>query len=212
MLISPTLPSIPPPVPPPSPPQPAMVEAVAKSQTDNNTGSDDPQDGEMNQQGATKNSSQPLSEEERTEAQNLAQRDREVRAHEAAHKGAAGRYARGGAEFEYERGPDGRQYAVGGEVSIDVSRPADPQAAIQKALIIRRAALAPAQPSAQDRSVAAEATNMAQEAKTEQQTEKLEADTDTDTDNPAGSDQQTRLDQAYNMDNPAQASSINIIV
>jgi hypothetical protein len=117
---------------------------------------------------------QQLSSEESAEVQRLSQRDREVRAHEAAHKGVAGRYARGGAEFEYERGPDGRQYAVGGEVSIDVSRPNDASAALQKALLIQRAALAPAQPSAQDRAVAAEAAQMAVQARKDLQTEKAE--------------------------------------
>lgn len=149
-------------------PTPAIVEAVAKPQAENSQSDtqDKSHDGHK-QDELHKQSAHHLTDQERAEAQRLAQRDREVRAHEAAHKGAAGRYARGGAEFEYERGPDGRQYAVGGEVSIDVSRPSDPREALQKAMLIRRAALAPAQPSAQDRSVAAEATQMEQQAKSE---------------------------------------------
>jgi hypothetical protein len=109
-----------------------------------------------------------LSPEEKHELEKLEARDREVRAHEAAHKNAAGNLARGTAQFNYEYGPDGRRYAVGGEVSIDTSKVAgDPEATIHKAQGIRRAANAPAQPSAQDRAVAAEASHMEAEARLE---------------------------------------------
>lgn len=99
----------------------------------------------------------------------LRARDREVRIHEAAHAAVGGRYA-GSASFQYQRGPDGRNYAVGGEVGISTSPvPGDPQATIEKARTIRAAALAPAEPSAQDRRVAAEAAQMEVEARTELQ-------------------------------------------
>jgi len=45
----------------------------------------------------------------------LKARDREVRAHEAAHTAAAGSLAKGGPSFTFQRGSDGRLYAVGGE-------------------------------------------------------------------------------------------------
>ncbi|MBD3346790.1 MAG: hypothetical protein GF401_17170 [Chitinivibrionales bacterium] len=109
-----------------------------------------------------------LSDEERREVRELQTRDREVRAHEAAHVAAGGQYVRGGASYEYQVGPDGKQYAVGGEVSIDTSPIAgNPQATIQKMQVVRKAALAPAQPSGQDRSVAAQATQ--NEAKARQE-------------------------------------------
>lgn len=99
----------------------------------------------------------------------LRARDREVRIHEAAHAAVGGRYA-GSPSYQYQRGPDGRNYAVGGEVSISTSPvPGDPQATIEKARTIRAAALAPAEPSAQDRRVAAEAAQMEVEARTELQ-------------------------------------------
>ena len=44
--------------------------------------------------------------------------DREERQHEQAHLSAAGGHARGGPSYQYETGPDGKRYAVGGEVSI----------------------------------------------------------------------------------------------
>jgi len=98
----------------------------------------------------------------------LKARDQEVRAHEAAHRAAAGMYARGATSYTYQRGPDGGSYAVGGEVSIDVSPvQGDARATAQKARQIQAAALAPAQPSGQDMAVAAQAAQMAMQASTE---------------------------------------------
>lgn len=84
--------------------------------------------------------------------------DRQVRSHEQAHLAAAGGYATSGASFQYQNGPDGKRYAVGGEVQIDVSKEADPEQTLRKMSVVRSAALAPANPSSQDRSVAAAAT------------------------------------------------------
>ena len=110
---------------------------------------------------------QDLSEEEQREVQELKNRYREVRAHEQAHLAAAGPHATGGPTYEYQRGPDNRQYAVGGEVQIDTSPEEDPEATIRKAQTVRRAAQAPAQPSSQDRSVAAAAARLEAEARQE---------------------------------------------
>ena len=101
--------------------------------------------------------------------------DRNVRAHEQAHLAAAGGLAVSGASFTYRRGPDGQQYAVGGEVSIDVSPGNTPQETINKAARIKAAALAPADPSAQDRSVASAAAQMEVRAQQQLTQEKLEA-------------------------------------
>lgn len=115
-----------------------------------------------------------LTEEEKKEVQELEQRDREVRRHEQAHKSAAGQYA-GSPSFKFEVGPDGKRYAVGGEVSIDVSPVADdPQATIQKMQQIRQAANAPAQPSDQDRQIAAQAAQLEQQARAELAAQKTE--------------------------------------
>jgi hypothetical protein len=106
----------------------------------------------------------------------LAQTDREVRAHEQAHMAAAGSYARGGPTYTFERGSDGRLYAVAGEVAIDASPvPNDPEATLRKAEVVRAAALAPAEPSSQDRAVAAQASQMAAEAQAEIQQQRIEA-------------------------------------
>lgn len=100
-----------------------------------------------------------LTQEQVRVLEQLKQTDSEVRRHEMAHVAAGGRYITSGATFTYQRGPDGRNYAVGGEVSIDTAPvPGDPQATIQKMRQVKNAALAPANPSAQDLKVAAQAT------------------------------------------------------
>lgn len=112
-------------------------------------------------------SGQALSEQQLAEIKILAARDTEVRAHERAHAVAGGALA-GSPSYSYERGPNGRRYAVGGEVSIDVSRvPGNPEATIRKMEQVRQAALAPSEPSAQDRKVAAVATQTIAQARVE---------------------------------------------
>ncbi len=119
---------------------------------------------------------QELSDEEKKEVVELKRRDQEVRQHEQAHVAAAGRYAQGGPQYEFTTGPDGRQYATGGHVNIDVSPARTPEATIQKAQVIRRAALAPAEPSGQDRAVAAQASQLESEARRElQEAQRAEA-------------------------------------
>ena len=83
--------------------------------------------------------------------------DTKVRAHESAHLSAAAGIAVGRASFTYERGPDGRMYAVAGEVPISVSEGKDPQDTIEKMRQVVAAAMAPADPSPQDYAVAAKA-------------------------------------------------------
>ena len=113
-----------------------------------------------------------LSEADLRQVQQLKARDREVRAHEQAHLAAGGSLARGGASYTYERGPDGRSYAVGGEVQIASARvPGDPEATAQRAEQVQRAATAPASPSAQDRAVAAQAAALATQARAEANSE-----------------------------------------
>lgn len=113
--------------------------------------------------------------EEREAVRELAARDRQVRQHERAHAALGGRYA-GAPRYEYERGPDGVTYAVSGEVPIDTSKiPDDPEATLEKAQQIRRAAFAPAEPSQADRRVAAEAAQLEAEARAELRRERLES-------------------------------------
>jgi hypothetical protein len=104
---------------------------------------------------------------EQQQTQKLRQRDNEVRQHEAAHKTTGGKYA-GNISYTYQQGPDGNRYAVGGEVGMDISPEAgDPEKTIEKAETVRKAALAPAQPSGQDLKIAAKAAKMKMQASAE---------------------------------------------
>ncbi len=109
-----------------------------------------------------------LTQEEKLLVAELENVDTEVRAHEMAHIAAGGEYITSGATFSYQQGPDGKNYAVGGEVSIDTSpEPGDPEATLQKMRKVRAAALAPAHPSSQDVRVASNAASQAAKAMAE---------------------------------------------
>lgn len=112
---------------------------------------------------------QSLSSEEQKTLHVLKARDLEVRSHEQAHLSAAGQYAAGGASFSYLTGPDGKRYANSGEVPIDMTEEKTPEATIQKMRTVRRAALAPASPSAADRNIAAQASSKEAQAMKEMQ-------------------------------------------
>lgn len=119
----------------------------------------------------TNSRGEPLDDQQQREVDELENRDREVRQHEQAHKAVGGQYA-GAISYEYQQGPDGKRYAVGGEVSIDVSKENEPAATIAKMRQVRAAAMAPAEPSGQDRSVAAEASKIEAEARRELNSER----------------------------------------
>jgi hypothetical protein len=103
---------------------------------------------------------------ETLQIEKLKSRDREVKAHEMAHAAAGGALA-GAPKFNYTTGPDGKRYAISGEVSIDTSLGRTPEETLEKARVIQAAANAPAEPSAQDRRVAQQAAQMAQQARAE---------------------------------------------
>jgi len=108
-------------------------------------------------------------EKEQKQINELVAIDREVHAHEQAHAAVGGEYA-GTPTYKFVKGPDGISYAVGGEVSVDTGPiPNDPEATIRKAQQIRQAANAPADPSPQDRRIAAEATRLESEARAQLQ-------------------------------------------
>ncbi|MDR1228266.1 MAG: hypothetical protein LBK55_04485 [Azoarcus sp.] len=111
--------------------------------------------------------SSELSAAEQRQVEEMKSTDRAVRAHEAAHMAAGGSLVTSGASYSYETGPDGQRYAVAGEVGIDTSKGRTPEETLIRADQIRAAALAPADPSAQDRAVAAAAAQMAAEARAE---------------------------------------------
>ncbi len=113
-----------------------------------------------------KTNGEELTDEEQAEVQKLKDRDQEVRTHEKAHQSAGGQYA-SAPVYDYKKGPDGKDYAVGGHVNIDTSKESDPDKTIEKMRIVIKAAKAPAQPSGQDMKVAAEAQQTLNEAQME---------------------------------------------
>jgi hypothetical protein len=95
-----------------------------------------------------------LTPEQQRQVTRLKEIDQNVRAHEAAHLRAGHGVVTSGASYTYTYGPDGKAYAVGGEVGVDTSAEAKPQANIDKGRRIQAAALAPSDPSPQDYRVA----------------------------------------------------------
>lgn len=111
----------------------------------------------------------PLSQSQQNEVSELKKDDTAVRKHEQAHLSAAGGYARSGIVLNFKTGPDGKQYAVGGHVDIDTSVvKGDPAATVAKMETVQKAALAPADPSAQDVRVAAMAAQQASQARAQE--------------------------------------------
>lgn len=132
----------------------------------------EPEQSEQEQQEAKQEQQkeQKVAEQEQQDAEQIKElkaRDTEVRIHEQAHATVGGQYA-GSPSYEYQRGPDGTNYAVGGEVQIDVAEiKGDPKATIEKMQTVRAAALAPQEPSSADRSIAADATQKLMAAQAE---------------------------------------------
>lgn len=164
-----------------------FVELRKKAEeNDNRINNDDGQNSDKNaesdsEQSAEQNAEQnPFRKEESTSDENkqeeiveekqiqvLQARDQEVRTHEMAHAAVGGSFA-GAPSYTYETGPDNKKYAVAGEVSISVSPiEGDPKATIDKMEQVHAAALAPAEPSTQDRKVAAQASQIMVQARGE---------------------------------------------
>lgn len=123
--------------------QPAAADAEKVASTSTDT------------QAAAKPGPPELTPEQRRVIAELQQIDRTVRAHEQAHIQAGRGVVTSGPNYSYTYGPDGRQYAVAGEVGIDTSPEQKPEANIDKGVRIQAAALAPKDPSPQDYRVAA---------------------------------------------------------
>jgi hypothetical protein len=154
------------------------VAAQGQDGTASDSASDAEPDDEAGQVNASQDDSQQNDDAQQQAEQaqeqkvisQLQSRDREVRAHEQAHAAIGGAHA-GAPSYTYQTGPDGKKYAVGGEVSIDVSPESTPQATIRKMEVVRAAALAPAEPSSQDRKVAAQASMQITQARAQLATE-----------------------------------------
>lgn len=152
--------------------QPLSADAVLALQSANETGA------------VTSNAEQSAEEKEdpdgdgldpaeEKQVDKLKQRDREVRAHEQAHARVGGAYA-GAPSYTFQQGPDGKRYAIGGEVQIDTSTERTPEATIRKMQVVIRAATAPAEPSSQDLKVAQQARAQLSEAQAQLRQQKAE--------------------------------------
>ncbi len=182
------------------------IDNTSDEKTDKTTSSDDEEKSGSSKTPAT---SQELSKDEAKEVEELKKRDTEVRQHEQAHLAAAGHLASGGAQYDYEKGPDGRQYATGGHVSISVGGGDEPEERMRNAQQAERAALAPAEPSAQDRKVAAEARQVATEAQKEINDERASQATESEETSQTGADQTEQADPAVKKTEPEEDTSRN---
>lgn len=147
-----------------------------------------------------------LSPEDAAQVAKLKQIDRQVRQHEQAHLAAAGGMATSGASYTYRKGPDGVNYTVGGEVSISTSPGRTPEETLRRAETVRAAALAPADPSGQDRAVAAQAAKMAMEARIEMA---QQADQGKSTDESQNSSRQSQVAGLYAATPDSSGRAIN---
>ncbi|MBF0487026.1 MAG: hypothetical protein HQK98_02590 [Nitrospirae bacterium] len=128
----------------------------------------DSQNGNASGTGAAASSASGNANDTQTqqEIQKLKQRQQHVITHEMAHESVGGQYA-SAPTYTYTKGPDGKSYISGGEVSIDVSKAKTPEETVIKMRQVRASALAPSDPSPQDESVAQKASQI--EAQAQQQ-------------------------------------------
>ena len=171
---------------------------------ENNTGNSSgnkTSNAENNTQNNDKNAGQKnigeLSLEEQRIVSELQAADTNVRAHEAAHMAAGGGLT-SPASYTYERGPDNKMYAVAGEVGISTSQGNTPQESLNKAQTIRRAALAPADPSPQDLKVAAQAASMEMSARAQIMQEKMAQNSQNPNNNNEASAENSNTNSAEN--------------
>ena len=161
-----------------------LVVEEDKERKDAISGEEKPQKEEESKK--SNKSDEELSPDEERLVRDLQSRDSEVKAHEAAHQAAGGGMT-GAASYTYQQGPDGKMYAIGGEVSISMKAGSTPQETIANARQIAAAAMAPANPSPQDYAVATSARVMEMKAQQqlarEQQEELLAHDTYKDSNN-----------------------------
>ncbi|MCR5537025.1 MAG: hypothetical protein K6F05_06395 [Succinivibrio sp.] len=159
-----------------------------------------------------KENGEVMTDEEQTKVDELKDRDKEVKTHEEAHMTAAGGLATG-PYYDYEKGPDGKNYAVGGHVNIDTSEEDSPEKTIQKMEKVISSANAPAEPSSQDRKVAAQARQTIMEARQKMaeeknsETEDKTGDTESGTVQGAASEDKSKQDDAPKVDKPDAGSN-----
>ncbi len=148
-------------------------------------------------QNAKKPDGTQLTDAEQAVVDDMKARDQEVRVHEEQHKATGGQYA-SSPSYSYETGPDGKKYITDGEVQISVSKEDTPEKTIAKMQQVQRAALAPQEPSGQDRKVAAEAAMKEAEARRE-----LAEDTSGKTENKDDAEKSREIADSESTEKPA---------
>ena len=135
------------------------------------------------EQASNNSDKEELTQQEKQEVAELKATDAEVKAHENAHKSAAAGLRTSAPNYEYETGPDGKKYAVAGDVNINYPNSSDPEENLKNAQQLKAAALAPAEPSSQDRKVAMKAEREIAKARQEIQEEELKKEKEADGNN-----------------------------
>ena len=178
-------------------PQTAVSSSSDSSAKANGTSSDNSSDKASSAQDASsgndnkKNTTvdgKELTDAEQQQLDELKSRDSEVRQHELAHQSAGGQYA-SSPSYDYQTGRDGKKYAIGGHVNIDVSEESTPQKTAQKMQQVIQAARAPAEPSGQDLKVASEAQQKLAEAQTQMMQESMQSQSSDDSSESSGDDE-----------------------
>lgn len=142
-------------------------------------------------------------EAEQKMIEDLKKEDSDTKAHERAHQSAGGQYA-GSPSYDYERGPDGKDYAIGGHVNIDVSEESTPEKTLQKMQRVIQAAKAPADPSSQDLKVATEASQKAAQARQEIAQQSVKKNKNSENDNNSESNKTNGIEHTENRDQLAE--------
>lgn len=149
-----------------------------------------------------------LSLEQQRQVTQLQATDLKVRAHEQAHIAAGRELITSGPQYSYTYGPDGKQYAVGGEVGIDTSPENKPEANIRKGVRIQSAALAPAEPSQQDYSVAAAGSRLEEQGRADKLREEAQAMAQNAAEAEKQQEQQNQQSQAVVAEQDVDASAV----
>ena len=144
---------------------PEAIALYEAEQTGTNTTQTNDEQTGREQTGAGTN--QELTPQEQQQLAELKQTDAQVKAHEHAHKSTAAGLTTSGPNYEYETGPDGKKYAVAGDVNVSYQKSSDPEVNLKNAQQLKAAALAPADPSSQDRKVAMQADREIAQARQE---------------------------------------------
>ncbi|MFQ3196373.1 MAG: hypothetical protein ACJAUL_001069 [Paraglaciecola sp.] len=195
-----------------SPAQPVVYErpqtsAQPQGETEQNAANqDNAKDASAGKEEAEQRQQAQQEQQKMAEIAELKERDAEVRSHEQAHASLGGQHA-AAPQYNYTNGPDGRRYAVDGYVSIDIAQATSPEETIGKMQQVKAAALAPAEPSAQDVRVASQASQKTIEARNQISAQRLE-DNQTQF-NPLAPDESEIFKQSIELENIGQVADVS---